>query len=454
MHNSNLEFAKKVFVGTRAYGKFLSLKGLKTISDFPEDFKSLPVMNKSNYIEAYPIEERLTAKKHLTDFYMICTSSGSTGIPTLWPRDYLSDRKAIDFNYSMYQELFDVDKKSTLVVVTFGLGAWTAGMLTSRLCWEMPKKAKVSVVSPGLDREVSLRVIKELSGYYDQTVITGYPPFIIDLIRYGRSKGFDFKKVNTKIHFTSSRILESQRDKLAKLVSKKDTRSDVLGFYASSEAGIIGIETPDTISILDYANKNKNFSIALFGNPIPPSFIIYNPSKRYLEEYQGRLLLTVSQPVPLIRYDTKDRGGIFDGAHLKSICDRFNYNCPSPLYDKHFAFVYGRADAVRLLSNVYIEDILYCLEKSRIKDKFTGRFKYGLQERGLKNTLKIVIYLAKDKTVALAEKKQFDKEFIKYLAEVNPDFKMVSTGIKFVFDIQFVSETSVEYKGGKFDYIL
>jgi phenylacetate-CoA ligase len=311
--SEKLKFAKLTYKNCSAYNKFLHSKGIKSLHEFPISFKLLPLTNKKNYIERYSTEKRLAKRKLLSDYYMICTSSGSTGTPTIWPRDYTQDEKAIAFNLQMYKELFQVDKKRTLVVVTFGLGAWTAGMLTSRLCWEASKSAKLSVVTPGLDKVVALRAIKELGSYYDQTILTGYPPFIADLIDYGISKKFDFKKINTKIHFTSARVLEEQRDELVRVISKKSLRHDVLGFYASSEAGIIGIETPETVDILEVAAKDKEFSKALFNNQIPPTFVIYNPNIRYLEVFNNRIIISVDQAIPLVRYDTKDRGGIFDG---------------------------------------------------------------------------------------------------------------------------------------------
>ena len=215
---AQVEFARRIFQKCPAYKKFLNSKGIISLDKFPSVFENIPLTDKKNYIEKYPIEKRLFKSEGLANYYMICTSSGSTGEPTIWPRGYELDKKAIDFNYSMYKELFDVDRKKTLVVITFGLGAWTAGMLTSRLCWEMSKSAKLSVVTPGLDKEVSLRVIMQLSKYYDQTIITGYPPFIIDLVEHGHNNGFDFKKINAKVHFTSARLLESQRKDLSQLI--------------------------------------------------------------------------------------------------------------------------------------------------------------------------------------------------------------------------------------------
>ena len=56
-----------------------------------DDFEKIPVMDKHNYVSKYPVEDRLYNSKKLEDFYMICSSSGTSGEPTFWPRDYQSD---------------------------------------------------------------------------------------------------------------------------------------------------------------------------------------------------------------------------------------------------------------------------------------------------------------------------------------------------------------------------
>jgi phenylacetate-coenzyme A ligase PaaK-like adenylate-forming protein len=205
---------------------------------------------------------------------------------------------------------------------------------------------------------------------------------------------------------------------------------------------------------LEFAHQNEEFSNTLFKSSAPPTFVEYNPKMRFLEESEGRIVITVNQPVPLIRYDTNDRGGIFNGKYLSSVCKNFGYRCPKSLLDKNFVYVYGRADAVRLLSNIYIEDVQYCLKNSKISQKLTGNFKYGLKGVGFKNILKLIVYLKEDETLKKKEEKDFSPDFQRNLADVNPDFKMVSKGIRFSFDIEFSYEPEKKYKGGKFNYFL
>ncbi len=446
----------KAALNCSGYKKFLKEHDINfnKIATFSQ-FKDLPLTTKSSYIEQYSIEERLYSGHDLSDYYMICTSSGSTGEPTIWPRDYESDKNVIQMNTSMYENLFDIQNKKTLVVVTFGLGAWTAGMLTSRLVWESSENHKLSVVTPGLDKVVALKVIKQLGKYYDQTIITGYPPFLIELIEYGKEENFDFKKINTKIHYTSARVSEGRRLELAKVISSTNSKYDVLGFYACSETGIIGIETKDTVDIVTEAHQDTILCEALFGSSNLPTLLEYNPMAKFLEEVDGKIVVTADQPVPLIRFDMKDRGGVVSGLEILAICNQHNVKCPPNISNKYFAYVHGRADAVRLLNNIYVDDILYCLENSKFSSRFTNNFKYGLEERGLKNRLKLIVYLKPNKKMHKAEKEEFIDELYINLVKVNADFRMIQQGISVErFNVKFLPDSEDKFKHGKFKHFL
>lgn len=450
-----IELFHEYYKTSKAYKQFVDQHALRPQDiQTSADIEKIPIMDKHNYIEKYPIEDRLKSGKELADHYMICTSSGSTGNPTIWPRDYTTDGSIITLNQELYQKLFDIKNRSTLVVVTFGLGAWTAGMLTSRLLWEGSPTYKISVVTPGLDKVVALRVLKSLTKYYDQTVITGYPPFIIELIEYGLENKFDFKSVNTKIHFTSARVSEQQRNELVKAISKDVSRYDVLGFYACAESGIIGIETPEIVDVLDMVDRNVDLCQSLFLNPNPPTLVEYNPGKKFLEVVMGNIVITADQPVPLVRFDLNDRGGLLSGEQIISQCNKFEIKIPASLKGKNYVYIHGRTDSVRILCNIYTDDIQYCLEMSKFKNKFSGNFKYGIESEGLKNKLKMIIYLKNGKNMSVKDSNFFSKEIYENLAKVNQDFRMVTQGITIGLNIIFEHDDPLKYKSGKLKHFL
>ncbi len=450
------ELYSTVCSSCKAYKKFLYEQHIMPSQiSTTENFTDLPLTNKHNYLETYAIEDRLYSDKEIADYYMVCFSSGSTGEPTSWPRDFEADKRVTELNKAMYQRLFDIESKKTLVVVTFGLGAWTAGMFTSKLCWETSPGHKLSVVTPGLDKVVAFNVIKALGKHYDQTIITGYPPFIVDLLEYGSLHKFDFSEINTKIHYTSARVSEKQRNSLVRRVSGTRSRYDVMGFYACSETGIIGIETREIVDVLEKAYRSKNLCEALFKDPNPPTLVEYNPEVKFLEEIDNHIIVTAKQPVPLIRYDMNDRGGLLSGTTINHILKEHGEKEISELNGKHYVYVHGRADAVRLLNNIYVDDVQYCLEMSVFANRFSGNFQYGLEDKGLKNRLNLVVYLKDGYEMTKLESRQFIREFYKHLMKVNPDFRMVQKGIKIErFRVEFPIEDPNWVKLGKFRHFI
>jgi hypothetical protein len=74
--------------------------------------------------------------------------------------------------------------------------------------------------------------------------------------------------------------------------------------------------------------------------------------------------------------------------------------------------------------------------------------------KGLKNSLKVIIYLKETVRITGVERKLFAKEFHDCLVRINPDFRMVEAGIKFNFIFEFKNEPKNLYKNSKFNYFL
>lgn len=277
-------------------------------------------MDKHNYINTYTISDRLYGGKKLSDFYMICTSSGTSGEPTFWPRDIEIDTSLEALKEALYEEHFQIQSKKTLCVITFGLGVWTAGMLTAKLSWAVTKKNKFTVVTPGIQKETTLELIKNLSPSYDQVLIVGYPPFITDLVEYAKQKKYSLKKANTKLLYTSEHVSENWRTYMTKNVSATNNRHDVVGFYACSDTGILGQRLIHN-DLLKLAAVNPKICQAVFHSELTPSFVEYNPLAKYLECVDGEIYITANQPMPLVRYNIHDRGGLITGKQLRAICE-------------------------------------------------------------------------------------------------------------------------------------
>lgn len=445
-----------VYKTSPAYRDFIISHKVKAADiQTPADIPKIPIMDKHSYIAKYPLADRLYNGKKISDFYMASASSGSTGEPTFWLRDQQIDEHLSIKKEEMFEDSFGIKGKRTLCVVNLALGSWTGGMLTAKLAWAVAKNHHLTVVTPGVDKEATASIIKYLGGSYDQIIILGYPPFVLDLIEFLESQQLDLKKLHIKIMCTAERFSERWRNFIAEKISDNADRRNVVGFYACSDTGIVGRESEATIQILDMASKDSDLSEAFFGSSDTPSFFTYDPSVKYLETVNGEIIITADQPIPLIRYNIHDRGGLLSDDQLRQWEKQFNLKNFPPKLNSHYVYVYGRSDAVLLTANIYIEDIRYCLEKSVLHSKFSGYFQYGVQEqKNLKKRLVVHIYLKPGQKVTTAEKNLFEKEFLPLLLKVNTDLRVLK-GVKISHPkIVFKPEPENKFKKTKFSYFL
>ena len=430
----------------------IDFKDIKTI----DDFKKIPITDKQNYIKKYPLEQRLYKDKTLSDYYMICSSSGSSGKPTFWPRDFETDKKLEKAKEALFEEHFQVSKQKTLCLITFGLGVWTAGMLSAKLSWPIAKNNKFSMVTPGIDKKSAFELIKLLHPHYDQVVLMGYPPFLTDLIDLAKQSNFDLKKVNLKLFYTSERVSEDWRNQMSKTLNTTANRHSLVGFYACSDTGIIGAETKSSIDLLEECNKNSQLNQELFSTDEPPTLVSYNPINKYLESIKNEIIITANQPVPLIRYNIHDRGKLINKNEINNSIKKFKLNLNPKETNDFYAYIFGRSDSVKITANIYADDIKYCLENSKFKSKLSGHFKYGSENtKNLRKRLKIVIYINKDQKFSVIQKEQFEKEFYKNLKKANNDFNMIQSGTNIEkFKFIYKDDDPNKYQTSKLQHFL
>jgi phenylacetate-CoA ligase len=141
-----------------------------------EDFKKVPWTDKKNYLSKYELEE-LCLDGDLYQTHTISSSSGSAAESFYWPRLPFQDKMSENILELTYKNCYGIHRDSTLFIVCFALGAWVAGEMCLGLAQAIAKKDyPMTVVSPGMDIQESLKIIKNLGKKYDQMVIAGYPP--------------------------------------------------------------------------------------------------------------------------------------------------------------------------------------------------------------------------------------------------------------------------------------
>ena len=322
-----LKIFKETSQKSPAYKDFLKKEKIKlrNITSM-SDFEKLPIINKKNYIQKYPLEE-LVLGGDLSSKYTVEKSSGYGGGSFFWPRTAEEDAifpKYIEYSFVQF---YGIDKKKTLVIMTLGLGTWTSGEKMAEALRMAAKnhKYKMSVLTPGHNKEEVLEIVQKLSHYYDQTILVGYPPFIKSVIDEGIKQKINWKKLNIRLGLGGEGYSEAWREYMAEKIGlpKKDLLG-ISGGYGAADVGMsVGREYPISVMIRKLAYKDKNLAADLFGtHSILPSLLQFNPSAFFIESSQnGELLFTVNAGIPLVRYNIHDQGGVIDFNEMINILE-------------------------------------------------------------------------------------------------------------------------------------
>lgn len=348
-----------------------------------EDFYALPAVTKDDYLYKYPLEQ-LQWDGNLHSSYIISTSSGSTGEPFIWGRNYEIE----DNSYTYYQltvlDQFKARDQDTLFIVSFSLGAWAAGTATMLAGVRMRKEgAKVTVATPGANKEELINCLKNLSPYYEQTIICGYPPFVKEAIDHAAHRGLELPKLNLKFWFGGEAITENWRDYLLKQVGQDNPLTATTNVYACSEALVMGVETPLSIAINKVIYNSPELINTLFQVERAPTLVQHDPSAHFFEEDGGDLLYTVNSAIPLIRYKSGDRGGIYSyqslmdevGGQAKELLKQYEIQ-NSDLKELPFIYIFGRDfNNVTFYSlNIYPENIQAGLLDEQVCEQVSSKF--------------------------------------------------------------------------------
>lgn len=373
-----------------AYKDFLKKNNVDSekITKF-EDFEKVPLTNKKNYLSKYPISQLLT-NGSFNEMAAVTSSSGSSGTPFYWPRFPVQDFGAAKGFDLFLTNTFDLDKKRTLHVNCSGMGVWTAGdyisLLLKYLSYKYPNNTSVS---PGIDMDTTVNLLKNLSPDFEQTIIYSYPPFVKDIVDNLPRKLI--KKCNFKLVVYGEPYTESWRAYMLKKIGSDFTTphhiSSVLG---SAEGGLIGSETISCTVARVIAQKNRNIRIPLFNEPRVPSLIQYNPLAKYIEIVDSNIVLTNMGGLPLIRYDTRDYGSIITKEEISNILKEhlnIDFTKETTKYkgivtSMPYLYVFGRSDYTASIYGVliYPETVKDILATTPFSKFLSGRFVMSTDE--------------------------------------------------------------------------
>jgi phenylacetate-CoA ligase len=464
-----LELFHTVAQRVPAYKNFLEKehiqeKKIRTYGDFT---KYVPLIDKDNYVKQYPLAD-LCLDGNLFTNRLISVSSGSTGEPFYWPRGLAQDMEGADMHAAIYDHIFQMNQKSTLMVICFSMGAWIAGSFTTASTLAYADRGNpVNVITPGLDKTETINAIKHLAPSYEQVVLVGYPPFIKDIIDEGTRAGIKWHKMKTRLLTAGEAFSEEWRDYVLKLVHSTDSYHDAINVYGSADAGMLGYETPLSILIRRIYNQRPKMRSNLFGTTMMPSIIQYDPRRRHFEVVNDELVFTAMSGIPFVRYNIKDSGGILPFATaIEPIEDRLRIMANQHSIDigrwrLPFLYLNGRKgfSATIYAVNIYPENIKAALIDRQVQRWVTGRFTMATQNyTDMDQYFEINIELARDFVFKKQHQALIEGVILQKLLKLNAEFHKLYTviGVKALPRVHLIKFGDPEYftQGGKHKWVI
>lgn len=347
------------------------------------DFKEVPTVDKKNYLLRYPIDKLCwDGEIHKAD--MISLSSGSSGEPFFWMRGREQEEETRLSHELFLIDSFGIDKHTTLFIVSFAMGMWVAGTLTHRAVQIIAEKYKMTVITPGINKNDVLNIVNKIGSQYDQIIIAGYPPFVKDIIDEGETKGLNWKKFNVKFLFAAETFSEKWRDYVYDKVGADNIFKDSLNIYGTADALILGHETPLSIFVRRTADTNPKIYKDIFVHEERvPTLVQYNPVLRFFENIGGKLVFSAFSGIPLLRYDIGDNGSLIGLGRMREIFSKHSINLNNQarsndlsVWNLPFLYVFGRSDFTASLYgiNIYPENIRDALANDIIEKYVSGKF--------------------------------------------------------------------------------
>ncbi len=407
-----------------------------------KEFKKVPVMAKDSYINKYKLSDLCWDGKLETN-YLLSASSGSTGVPNFWPRSAEQTMHGASISELIYKEYFEMDKKSTLYIVAFAMGTWIAGtymMMSTE--WVAQKGYPITIVTPGLNKDEILRLIKMGGENYEQTILVGYPPFVKDVIDSGIEQGINFRKMDIKFMFSGEAVTERWRDHLQAKTGFKNILKDTVDIYGSADVGLVAHETVLTTFLRRQAMENKAILQELFHAERVPSVNQYDPRLRYFEKLGDELHVTTRSGIPLVRYNTKDLGDILYAGEAEEKLRKHGIDLEKSLSGQKVGNLLWRTPIVYLFGrgkftatiygvNIFPEYMKLILDHSEIEPKVTGKFVNTTQEtKTYGQTLSLHIELKENVNKTPQLEKIIKELFLKELPKLSSEYKHLLDSMK------------------------
>jgi len=391
------------------------------------DFLSAPVMDKKNYLRTFKFADLFPGRKIPA---MISASSGSSGKPFYWPRGEEQEKIGGNIHEKIFRDIFGIKKEEkTLVIICFSMGTWIAGTFTmSSVRWMAKHGYNISVITPSIEKEDAVGILRDLAPVFDRIVLAGYPPFLRDVIEEARAQNIKIKNMHLNILFAGENFSEKYREIMHDLVGAKNKFRGSASIYGTADAGAIGHETPASIFI----RKSLKF------DSLVPSVIQYNPRHVFFELSGDELIFTAKAGLPLVRYNIHDTGSIFTHEEMKKILKKQKLlkeaeKAGFSKWKMPFIFLGSRSDVATTFYalNIYPENIKAGLENKNVYKYVSGKFiTYAkLLKKGRDQKLFIEVELARGVKISQELAEKIRQNIFDSLVKLNMEYRKLHRSI-------------------------
>jgi phenylacetate-CoA ligase len=386
-------------------------------------FQNIPVTNIESFSRQVPFLDKNTVYNdqlpplifedlNSEECSNILLSSGSSGHFSFGIHSkerLVKDAQFINILFDLYFNILD---KKTLII----------NCLTSAVHLP-PLDATIIEIGPKAD--ALHYVIKNLSPQFDQTVIIGDNYFIKNALEDGLASGIDYAALNIHLILGGIYLPESLRKHLAAVLQKDKSnfhKNLIISSMGISEFGVnLFFESLETIRLRQWVEQHPEWRTKVLGTDDPgylPMFFNYFPQIVYLETVNRDLVITnldMKSSLPLIRYNTKDKGHVIPFADLQKWSNEEpQMKTMLPPFKSPLVLIYGKEECVRFGDkNIYphrIQQGLYEDFDSALKT--TGYFRLRTED----GHLKLDIQLKKDSLPSNKLLEQFRRSALKYIS--------------------------------------
>ena len=323
---------------------------VRSIQEFSE---LVPVSDKSYFAEN--TLDRMVVGD-ITDAHIFYMSGGTTGDSIIGAGSRATLRAyppALAAMLDLQWGICHADTK-VLVLNAMSLGAWIGGTYASAIFTAASDQhPNIAFAAPGADVERTLDLVESLGPHFDMILLISYPTLVKEILHAGLRRGIDWRTRCIKLVVSGERLDLALRHEILGMISSPIDHHAIMNQYGASEMGNPGVETPLASTIIRLATENAALCRDIFNSDTPLTLMQSNPVGAFMEIVDGRIVGTVGDYMPVIRYSPKDLGRVFSFDEMNAIlqghgiditCSLAEDGWDKPVFRWPFLMVGTRAD--------------------------------------------------------------------------------------------------------------